>query len=203
MVSEEGAVKVLDFGLAKAWDTQDRDGSLSLSPTLTQHATAAGVILGTAAYMSPEQARGKHVDKRADIWAFGVLLYEMLTGQRLFEGETTSDTLASVLKNPVDFDRLEADLPVDISWVLQRCLDRNPTRRLRDIGEARILLEDVADGVVDTDVATSSAAPAAAGGSGASRLLPWAVAVVAAVVALGFASIPLWIRFLLVKETAA
>ena len=109
-ITPEGQVKILDFGLARA------------------------------AYMSPEQARGKYVDKRADIWAFGVLLYEMLTGERLFEGETTSDTLASVLKNPVDFDQIQADLPVDMLWVLQRCLDRNPTRRLRDIGEARLVL---------------------------------------------------------------
>jgi Tol biopolymer transport system component len=140
-ITPEGQVKILDFGLARAvtGDQGDKSDPM-LSPTITQAMTQAGTILGTAAYMSPEQARGKYVDKRADIWAFGVLLYEMLTGERLFEGETTSDTLASVLKNPVDFDQIQADLPVDMLWVLQRCLDRNPTRRLRDIGEARLVL---------------------------------------------------------------
>ena len=94
----DGTIKVLDFGLAKAWEADNTDSSLSLSPTMTQHATAAGLILGTAAYMSPEQARGQSVDRRADIWAFGVVLWEMLTGRKLFEGETVSDVLASVLK---------------------------------------------------------------------------------------------------------
>jgi Tol biopolymer transport system component/tRNA A-37 threonylcarbamoyl transferase component Bud32 len=140
-ITPDGKVKILDFGLARAvtGDPDDQSDPL-LSPTITQAMTQAGTILGTAAYMSPEQARGKTVDKRADIWAFGVLLYEMLTGERLFEGETTSDTLASVLKNPVDFDQLGDAVPNDVQWVLQRCLDRNPTRRLRDIGEARLVL---------------------------------------------------------------
>ncbi|MEJ2190359.1 MAG: serine/threonine-protein kinase, partial [Acidobacteriota bacterium] len=93
----DGTVKVLDFGLAKAWEAEAGDSSLSLSPTVTRHATVEGVILGTAAYMSPEQARGKRVDRRADIWAFGVVLWEMLTGRKLFEGETVSDVMAAVL----------------------------------------------------------------------------------------------------------
>ncbi len=140
-LTPDGQLKILDFGLARAvtGDPEDQSDPM-LSPTITQAMTQAGTILGTAAYMSPEQARGKPVDKRADIWAFGVLLYEMLTGERLFEGETTSDTLASVLKNPVDFDELDQEIPGDMLWVLQRCLDRNPTRRLRDIGEARLIL---------------------------------------------------------------
>jgi serine/threonine protein kinase len=140
-ITPDGQLKILDFGLARAvtGDPEDQSDPM-LSPTITQAMTQAGTILGTAAYMSPEQARGKPVDKRADIWAFGVLLYEMLTGERLFEGETTSDTLASVLKNPVDFDELDQEIPADMLWVLQRCLDRNPTRRLRDIGEARLIL---------------------------------------------------------------
>ena len=140
-LTPDGQVKILDFGLARAVTGDGEDGSdPMLSPTITQAMTQAGTILGTAAYMSPEQARGKTVDKRADIWAFGVLLYEMLTGERLFEGETTSDTLASVLKNSVDFEQLDQSVPHDMVWVLQRCLDRNPTRRLRDIGEARLVL---------------------------------------------------------------
>ena len=140
-ITPDGQLKILDFGLARAvtGDPEDQSDPM-LSPTITQAMTQAGTILGTAAYMSPEQARGKSVDKRADIWAFGVLLYEMLTGRRLFEGETTSDTLASVLKNPVDFEQLDQEIPGDMLWVLQRCLDRNPTRRLRDIGEARLIL---------------------------------------------------------------
>jgi serine/threonine protein kinase len=140
-LTPDGRVKILDFGLARAVTGDVEDGSdPMLSPTITQAMTQAGTILGTAAYMSPEQARGKSVDKRADIWAFGVLLYEMLTGRRLFEGETTSDTLASVLKSPVDFDELDASISADMRWVLQRCLDRNASRRLRDIGEARLVL---------------------------------------------------------------
>ncbi len=107
----DGTVKVLDFGLAKAWDADSADSGLSLSPTMTAHATAAGVILGTAAYMSPEQARGMSVDRRADIWSFGVVLWEMLTGRKLFEGHTVSDVLASVLKEAPDLDALPSDTP--------------------------------------------------------------------------------------------
>ena len=139
-ITPDGQVKILDFGLARAVTGDPEDASdPMLSPTITQAMTQAGTILGTAAYMSPEQARGKHVDKRADIWAFGVLLYEMLTGERLFEGETTSDTLASVLRTR-RLDQLDDSVSHDVLWVLQRCLDRNPTRRLRDIGEARLVL---------------------------------------------------------------
>jgi len=103
--------------------------------------TQAGVILGTAAYMSPEQARGYEVDRRADIWAFGVMLYEMLSGHRLFAGETVSDTLAGVLKTEIDLDRLPTETPAGLRRLLERCLDRNDSTRLRDIGEARILLD--------------------------------------------------------------
>jgi len=137
----DGTVKVLDFGLAKAWDADSADSGLSLSPTMTAHATAAGVILGTAAYMSPEQARGMSVDRRADIWSFGVVLWEMLTGRKLFEGHTVSDVLASVLKEAPDLDALPVETPVHVHRLIGRCLDKDPTRRLRDIGEARITLE--------------------------------------------------------------
>jgi len=139
----DGSVKVLDFGLAKAY-TGDGEGSepdLSHSPTLARSGTEAGLILGTAAYMSPEQARGRPVDKRADIWAFGVLLFEMLTGLRLFRGETVSDTLAAVLKTDPDWSLLPSETPAAIRRLLLRCLDKDPKRRLRDIGDARIELD--------------------------------------------------------------
>ncbi len=138
----DGTVKVLDFGLAKAWDAEGGDNSLSMSPTLTAHATAAGVILGTAAYMAPEQAAGIAADQRADIWAFGVVLWEMLTGAKLFEGETVSHVLASVLKDEPELDALPGDLPPRIRGLIEHCLRKKPRRRLQAIGDARVLLED-------------------------------------------------------------
>jgi Tol biopolymer transport system component len=138
-VRPDGAVKVLDFGLAKALDPTPSSPNVTNSPTITTPAmTQAGVILGTAAYMSPEQARGKAVDKRADIWAFGVVLYEMLTGQRLFEGETVSDTLIDVASKEPDWDRV----PKTVQRMLRRCLEKDPRKRLRDIGDAWELLND-------------------------------------------------------------
>ncbi len=161
-LTAEGKVKVLDFGLAKAFaaDPMASSGAhdLSQSPTLaTAAGTQAGVILGTAAYMSPEQARGKAVGKRADIWAFGVVLFEMLSGRRLFQGETVSDTLAAVLKTDPDWALLPADTPRSIHRLLRRCLERDPGRRLHDIGDARLDLEDGAEPPV---VAASAGAPA-------------------------------------------
>ncbi len=146
-LTPDGKVKVLDFGLAKAWTGEDGgsvsgSGALSESPTLAHTGTAAGLILGTAAYMSPEQARGKAVDKRADIWAFGVVLFEMLTARQLFDGETVSDVLASVLKSEPDWPALPAAAPASVRRLLERCLQRDPRRRLRDIGDARLVLED-------------------------------------------------------------
>src|SRR3970282_2278407 len=132
-VRADGAVKVLDFGLARALEGDGGPASgahMSLSPTLTQRMTGAEVILGTAAYMSPEQAKGKSADRRADIWAFGVVLFEMLTGQRLFEGETASETLASVMKDEVRWERLPAGVPARIRRLLERCLTRDPRQRL-------------------------------------------------------------------------
>jgi serine/threonine-protein kinase len=151
--SREGKVKVLDFGLAKAMDpaatASGASGSasqLAASPTLTLGATQMGVILGTAAYMSPEQAKGVAVDKRADIWAFGVVLHEMLSGRRLFEGDSVPETLAGVLKTEIDLAALPADLPAALRRLLRRCLERNPKNRLHDVADARIVIDDVLAG---------------------------------------------------------
>ena len=137
-ITPEGRVKVLDFGLAKAISAEPQaEACATVSPTLTMRATATGVIMGTAAYMSPEQARGHNVDKRADIWAFGVVLYEMVTGSQLFAEATISDTLASVLKEEPDWDRA----PAKLRRLLRGCLEKDPKQRLRDIGDAWRLLE--------------------------------------------------------------
>ena len=135
----DGTVKVLDFGLAKVTDTTASGERTEHSPTLTvDAATRVGVVIGTAAYMPPEQARGKPVDKRADIWAFGVVMYEMLTGERLFEGETVSDTLVEVATKEPNWERV----PARTERLLRRCLEKDPKRRLRDIGDAWFVLED-------------------------------------------------------------
>ncbi len=143
----DGTVKVLDFGLAKALDPAQvrasaAQGDITNSPTITSPATTQmGMILGTAAYMSPEQARGRAVDKRADIWAFGVVLYEMLTGKRLFSGEDVSDTMAAVLRQTIAFGELPEQTPAAVRVLIERCLERDIRQRLRDIGEARVSLE--------------------------------------------------------------
>jgi len=164
-VTEDGRVKVLDFGLAKALDSGDGHSAsgLTQSPTaLMSSPTVAGVILGTAAYMSPEQARGKRVDKRTDIFAFGIVVYEMLTGRTLFAGDTVSDTLAAVLRETPDLNALPTQTPRAVNRLLARCFEKDPRRRLRDIGEARILLEDVRSGAVKDDATPAIAAPARA-----------------------------------------
>jgi len=140
-LTPDGKVKVLDFGLAKAFEKESARGNPENSPTLTLDSTRAGMILGTAAYMSPEQARGKAVDKRADIWAFGVVLYEMLTGRMAFEGETVSDMLAAVLRADIDWKRLPTGVPPKVRRLLQRCLERDLKKRLRDIGDAWMELD--------------------------------------------------------------
>ena len=151
-VQEDGTVKVLDFGLAKAIEGE-AEGDSSESPTMTGAATRAGIILGTAAYMSPEQAKGKRVDKRADVWAFGAVLYEMLTGQRPFAGEDVSETLAYVLTKEPDWSALPADLSTTLRSFLRRALQKDPKRRVRDIGDMRLALE----GSFETGVTESSA----------------------------------------------
>jgi serine/threonine-protein kinase len=141
-LTKDGEVKILDFGLAKALEGEvTNEGELSQSPTLSRRMTEAGVILGTAGYMSPEQARGKALDQRADIWAFGVVLFEMLSGGRLFSGETVSDTLAAVLRQEINWKLLPLSTPPAVRRLLERCLHRDPKQRLRDIGEARIAIE--------------------------------------------------------------
>ena len=150
-IRPDGTVKVLDFGLAKTWQEEGGDSSLSLSPTVTRHATMEGVILGTAAYMAPEQARGRPVDKRADIWAFGVVLWEMLTGRALFDGETVTDVLAAVLTREPDLAALPAGTPSALRQLLRRCLERNPKNRLHDIADARIAIEDLLAGADELD----------------------------------------------------
>jgi Tol biopolymer transport system component len=146
----DGPVKVLDFGLATVASASagesEAEARATDSPTLTMGATEPGVILGTASYMSPEQASGKRVDKRADIWSFGVVLWEMLTGKRLFAGETASHTLADVLRAEIDYERLPQGTPGAIRELLRRCLDRDVKNRLRDIGEARVALDKASAG---------------------------------------------------------
>ncbi len=188
--SLEGRVKVLDFGLAKAMDPAAGSGSVAASadllhsptlmnsPTLTAaHGTQLGVILGTAAYMAPEQARGAAVDKRADIWAFGVVLYEMLIGKRLFEGETVSDTLAAVLRQEIEWSTLPQETPPAIRQLLRRCLERNPRNRLHDIADARIVLDEVASGDSE-EPASGRVVPSAQRVSLAQRALPWVLGTV-------------------------
>jgi serine/threonine protein kinase len=165
-ITPQGVVKVLDFGLAVAQASACESGSPENSPTLTLRQAETGMILGTAAYMAPEQARGKTVDKRADIWAFGVVIYEMLAGRRLFEGETVSDTLAAVLKTEPDWSQV----PTPAQRLIRRCLEKDPKKRLRDIGDAIPLVEDF------------PAPPA----SPPKTRLPWLVAAVAAVTAIVF-----------------
>jgi Tol biopolymer transport system component len=150
-IAPDGQVKVLDFGLAKALDPGHSGVTVdaALSPTLTSPATALGMILGTAAYMAPEQARGKAVDRRADIWAFGAVLYEMLAGRRAFPGETISDTLAAVLTLDPDWSHLRRDTPYAVRRMLVRCLERDPAQRLQAIGEARITLSAPRDQLED------------------------------------------------------
>jgi len=186
---KEGKVKVLDFGLAKAMDPvgtasgAPSGSQLAASPTLTLGATVQGVILGTAAYMAPEQAAGAPVDRRADVWSFGVVLYEMLSGRRLFEGETVSHVLAGVLKDEPDFARLPDDVPPAIRRLLRRCLRKKPRERLHSIADARIVLEEVLRG--ETGEPAKDERDGSPRSSPVARLLPWAAAALFAALWLG------------------
>ena len=196
-LTADGAAKVLDFGLAKGLETPLPESDIAKSPTLTAAGTIAGIVLGTAAYMSPEQAAGQPIDRRCDIWSFGVVMHELLTGRRMFAAETTSHTLADVLRAPIDLADLPPATPPAVRRLIERCLVRDRKRRLRDIGEARIVLEDALDqeraasgpaaaAVAPTSGAApaASTAPAASSGSRPARL-PWIVAAAALALAAG------------------
>jgi eukaryotic-like serine/threonine-protein kinase len=182
-IAQNDAVKILDFGLAKALEGDPAAVDISTSPTISRMATQAGIILGTAAYMSPEQAKGKSVDRRTDIWAFGCVLYEMLAGKMAFSGETVTDTLAAVIRAEPDWAALPVSTPVHVRVLLQRCLQKDAKQRLRDIGDARIALEEVLSGAAKEQVAAAGAA-----GPVQRQLLPWAVAALCALVAAGLAA---------------
>ena len=184
-LTPEGAVKILDFGLAKLAGPADEPSgapAVTMSPTLSLHATHAGVILGTAAYMSPEQARGKPVDRRTDIWSFGCVLFEMLTGRRTFEtGETISDAVAAVLKSDPAWQALPAATPGPVRDLLRRCLTKDPRSRMRDIGDARIVIEETiaSPGALELRGAATGHARAPVW----RRAIPWAFAALAAALA--------------------
>jgi Tol biopolymer transport system component/tRNA A-37 threonylcarbamoyl transferase component Bud32 len=179
-ITPDGNVKVLDFGLAKAWAGEGDEGSLSdlsRSPTLAHSGTQAGVILGTAAYMSPEQARGKKVDKRADVWALGVVLYEMLVGTPLFAGETVTDVIAAVVTREPDWTTLPEGTPGRVLRLLERCLRKDRRRRLPDAGAARLELSEVLEGGADLPAEGTRREP------GRGRTVAWALGLAAALVA--------------------
>jgi serine/threonine-protein kinase len=178
-VRDDGTVKVLDFGLAKALDQGSGiggqgSGSVANSPTITSPAmTQAGIILGTAAYMAPEQAKGKSVDKRADIWAFGCVLFEMLAGKRPFDGEDITDTIVAVMSRAPDFATLPPDTPLAIRTLLRRCLEKDRTRRLPDAAVIRLEIDDVL--VAPAGIEQAASAPAVEHRTAAARVLPWAL----------------------------
>src|SRR5712671_2466233 len=184
-VRADGGVKVLDFGLAKAMDplsSSSAAAALANSPTITSPAvmTAAGIILGTAAYMSPEQARGKVVDKRTDLWAFGCVLYEMLTGMRPFGGDDVTDTIAAVIRADPDWSKLRADTPAAIRRLLRRCLEKDRMRRLPDAADARLEIDEALSPLAgDTNTVHVAHPASGAVGAGWRRAAPWSVAGVA------------------------
>jgi len=182
-ITPDGNVKVLDFGLAKALEGHPASTDIHNSPTVTSMATLPGVILGTAAYMSPEQAKGKSVDRRTDIWAFGCAFFEMLAGKRPFEGETVSDALAAVIRAEPEWSLLPSHTPQTIRNLLQRCLKKDPRQRLQAIGDARISIEDVLSGA-SQDLPSAVEMRTAAW----RRALSWAVATVALILAALFAT---------------
>ena len=183
-VTPDGDVKVLDFGLAKAMAREDASGDISNSPTLSLAMTEAGLIIGTAAYMAPEQAKGKQVDRRADIWAFGCVLYEMLTGLKPFEGETVSDVLAAVIKSEPDWSTLPADIPPAIRRLVRRCLAKDPKQRLHDMGDARLTIEDTLSGADQESAISGGTLAESKRTSPLLRFLPWVLGAAAIIFAM-------------------
>ena len=179
-VTPEGKVKILDFGLAKAFEAEPPVTDFSQSPTLTEEMTRAGVILGTAAYMSPEQAKGKPVDKRADIFAFGALFYELLTGKRAFQGETITETIAAVLKSEPDWEALPANSPIIVRSLLRRSLQKHSNDRLKDIGDARL---EIKEALTEPEERSSIRMTAPVQPSLWKRAIPWSLAMVVVIVA--------------------
>jgi serine/threonine protein kinase/Tol biopolymer transport system component len=174
-VTPDGKVKILDFGLAKAYAGDQENVDPMDSPTISAAATQQGVILGTAAYMSPEQAKGKSVDKRADIWAFGVVLFEMLTGRQSFTGETASETLASVMKSEPEWDGLPINLHFRIRFVLERCLKKEPKDRYSGINDARVEIQEV---LADPSGVFVQQVTATEPETKSRSIIPWIVAIV-------------------------
>jgi eukaryotic-like serine/threonine-protein kinase len=181
IITAEGTVKVLDFGLAKVLNPQDSTGALDRnnSPTLTTLATQPGMLLGTAAYMSPEQAKGQRVDRRCDIWAFGCVLYEMLSGRKAFDGETISDVLAAVLTKEPDWTAAPDTIPPAIQRLIRRCLQKDIRQRLQAIGEARIAIEDTISGVGERSALPTGSVALREPKGLPYRALPWALAAAA------------------------
>lgn len=176
-ITPDGQVKVLDFGLAKALSKESSNDGAANSPTLSLAATAAGMILGTAAYMAPEQAKGKAVDRRADIWAFGVIVYEMLTGRMAFAGETASETMAFVMTREPEWSALPAETPPRLRDLLRRSFVKDPRSRARDIGDLRIAIEEIASGDSPLVAGLTPGPTPAITGTRLGRVLPWAIAV--------------------------
>jgi len=194
-LTPSGQVKVLDFGLAKALEVEVFAGEVAESPTasLTIRGTYRGAIVGTAAYMSPEQARGQEVDRRADIWAFGCVLYEMLTGRKAFEAETVSDTIARLIEREPDWEALPEDTPASIRRLLQRCLRKPPTERLQHIGDARIVLKDAMEGSLEAAGVMHGGAALEQPHVAASVRSPLALAAMVLVAALAGALVVVWV----------
>jgi serine/threonine-protein kinase len=178
-ISTDGTVKILDFGLAKAWEPPTGEVDPAESPTITAEMTRVGTILGTAPYLSPEQARGQVVDRRADIWAFGCVLHEMLTGQRVFTGDTSTEILAQILERDPDWSALPSDLSPSLDRLLRRCLEKDPKQRLRDAGDVALALEDL-----DLEQPQVSADGGRPESNLTMKIWPWLVTAAAAILAI-------------------
>jgi eukaryotic-like serine/threonine-protein kinase len=183
-VAADDTVKVLDFGLAKALESDTASIDISTSPTISRMATMQGVLLGTAAYMSPEQAKAKSVDRRTDIWAFGCVLYEMLTGKQAFTGETVTESLAAVIMKDPEWSQLPSATPMRVRVLLRRCLHKDPKQRLQAIGDARISLEEVLSGAPEGAASADATVPIWR------RAIPWGVAAAFAITSVVFAWAP-------------